>query len=261
MKNSFVTNQAVNKPKKSNSNIGNISNVPNMGLTSNIQSRNIGMRRKSRLQFKRVPNENTGETEQIIHEKYGSKTSSNLGQIKEENRENNSQATIRNDSRDPRQKSTPRVEEHKGDQEIDIYHETQDDEEVKGKIFSKNFVSFLGSREDQKLKYYDTEVIQHIHAQYQIPIEELFRKLQLGDSEAIDLYEKWVQTKSKTMKTVYPNVIHSAISSPQNSRGSAIGMFYISPEDSGSNPRNSHKDLEMGNYLLTLRLLNLIYYF
>lgn len=52
------------------------------------------------------------------------------------------------------------------------------------------------------------------------------------------------------MKTVYPNVIHSAISSPQNSRGSAIGMFYISPEESGSNPRNSHKDLEMGNYFL-----------
>lgn len=132
MKNSFVTNQAVNKPKKSNS---NISNVPNMGLTSNIQSRNVGMRRKSRLQFKRVPSETTGETEQIIHEKYGSKTSSNLGQIKEENRENNSQATIRNDSRDPRQKSTPRVEEHKGDQEIDIYHETHEGEE-----FSKIFV-------------------------------------------------------------------------------------------------------------------------
>jgi hypothetical protein len=239
IKNSFVTNQVANKPKKISGKSGNVPSVPNMGLVNNIQNKNTGMKRKSRLQFKRISTDKTSESDQRIHEKYGSKTSSCLGQIKEEN---NSQASIRADSRDPRKKSTPRVEEHKGDQGVDVDHDTQ---------------------EDQKLVYYDTEVIQHLHTQYRIPIEDLFKKLQLGDSGAIELYDKWVENKKKVMKTVYPNVIHSAVSSPQN-RGSAIGMFYASPDENNSNTRNSNKDIEMmGNIcgLVMLVMFVVVLYF
>jgi hypothetical protein len=71
-------------------------NLNNFGLLNNtFSSRNNGFNRKSQLQFKCL-NSDQAESEQIISEKYGSKQSTNLGQIKEENRENGgSQATMR----------------------------------------------------------------------------------------------------------------------------------------------------------------------
>lgn len=44
------------------------------------------------------------------------------------------------------------------------------------------------------------------------------------------------------MKTVYPSVIHSAISSPKNSTGATSSNLYVSPDDSSSNTRNSNKE-------------------
>lgn len=85
--------------------------------------------------------------------------------------------------------------------------------------------------QNNSLIYYDAEVIQHINTTYYIPIDELFKKLQNGDTEIHELYKKWIDAKKKAMKPIYPSVIHSAISSPKNSTGdSATGNLYISPE-------------------------------
>lgn len=142
----------------------------NMGLLNNtLASRNQGFNRKSQLQFRMEPN----DTEKV-QERYGSKTSSQLGKIQEDGRENGgSQATIRQDSRDPRQGSTPRVKEHKGDMGIVEQQDTQEDEEGK-----------------EGLIYYDAEVIQYIKDNYHMTTESLLGKLQAGDKEAHEVYKK-----------------------------------------------------------------------
>lgn len=140
--------------------------------------------------------------------------------------------------------STPRVEEHKGDIGCEIEQNyTQEDEEIKVPG-ENNFI------------YYDADVIQHMNITYRVPVDELFAKLQAGDREVHDIYNKCVAHKKKIMKTVYPSVIHSAISSPKNSIGgmSPGGNLYISPDDSSSNPRSSNKDSNaMSNALENLK--------
>ena len=142
--------------------------------------------------------------------------------------------------------STPRVEEHKGDTGCEIEQNyTQDDEEVKTPA-ENNFI------------YYDADVIQHMNITYRVPVDELFAKLQAGDKEVHEIYNKCVMNKKKIMKTVYPSVIHSAISSPKNSIGgmSSGGNLYISPDDSSSNPRSSNKDSNAtSNALENLKLI------
>jgi hypothetical protein len=141
---------------------------------------------------------------------------------------------MRADSKDPRQKSTPRVEEHKGDFGWDVdYHETHEDTEEESKI-----------PEESNLIYYDAEVVQHIHITRHIPADQVIAKLQAGNKEIHEAYAKWLENKKNFMKTVYPSVIHSAISSPKNSIGgfSGAGNLYWSPDDNSSNPRSSNKD-------------------
>ena len=44
------------------------------------------------------------------------------------------------------------------------------------------------------------------------------------------------------MGTVYPSVIHSAVSSPKTSTGALSTGLYTSPDNSNSNTRNSNND-------------------
>ncbi len=123
----------------------------------------------------------------------------------------NSQTTFRADSKDPRQKSTPRVSEHWGDQGIEIdQHETQmDEEEVKIWKYN-NFMNF------------DPEVIQQISSIYNVAADEIYQKLQIEDSEMMNIYIR----QSQVIKHK-PEV-----------------LSYISPDNSSSNPRSSNKDSE-----------------
>lgn len=66
----------------------------------------------------------------------------------------------------------------------------------------------------------------------------------------MNLYTTCVENKEKIMKTVYPSVIHSAVSSPKNSTGGVSGgNLYVSPDDSNSNTRNSKADEAKPNAL------------
>lgn len=183
--------------------------------------------RNSQLLFKGISDEAV-DTEKVMQDKY-MKNSTNLGQIKEDKREYNpSQATIRCDSKDLRGKITPRdqiqVEDNRlATSQVPII---KVDEKTKEQP-SENTVLQI-----------DPDVLQHVQKVKKLPINDILTLLQGGDQEITNLYKSTLDKKKRTMKTVYPSVIHSAISSPNNSRGSNL---YISPEGSSSNPRDSKK--------------------
>lgn len=95
--------------------------------------------------------------------------------------------------------------------------------------------------------YFDAEVIQHMNIMNKEPMDQILAKLQSGNHELHQIYKNCVENRKNFMKTVYPSVIHSAVSSPKNSVGGMSGgtNLYISPDDNSSNPRGSIKDLNV----------------
>lgn len=169
---------ATNKPKRAMQQkfVGLPRQLPNMQFSNNaVASRNVNFNRNSQLQFKAITGEQI-DPDEIIAKNTFISSSGNLGQIKEENKENNgSRTSMRMDSTDPRQKSTPRVKEHFDNQESE-----ENAEEFKFCRYN-NFMNF------------DSDVIQKISLIYQIPIDEIFLKLQAYDEEMMELYEKQSQ--------------------------------------------------------------------
>lgn len=131
--------------------------LPNMGIISDTRaSRNTNFNNNG-VHFKNMVSEII-DANQIIHES---------------NKASND--TIRKDSQDPRQKSTPRVEEHRGDPGAEVeQNDTQEDyDEAK-------------QDEDE----IDQDVIKHIVTTFHMPEKDLITKLKSGDRDVTNLYTK-----------------------------------------------------------------------
>lgn len=129
------------------------------------------MSRKSQLQVRYLSNDNQNNKDLLISEKFSSKTSTNLGRIKEENRENGgSQATFQEELKDPHN-NTPRGEDNRIKRKYLEERRIQESEEERKDLKDNMFV------------HYGTENIQHIAKTSKLLTKDLFIKLQPGEKE------------------------------------------------------------------------------